>query len=93
MATLQPGRKRNERESNREETNSTEKALDCGDALRDTRTPLVVKVEASGLQLREKGRRSKIDISWAQIYNRAAEIAADRLREARRQRRSKAPSG
>ena len=53
--------------------------------------PLVVDVEASGLQLREKGRRSKIDISWAQIYNRAAEIAADRLREARRQRRSKAP--
>jgi hypothetical protein len=51
--------------------------------------PLVVDVEASGLQLREKGRRSKIDISWAQIYNRAAEIAADRLREARRQRRSK----
>lgn len=46
---------------------------------------LVVDVEASGLQLREKGRRSKIDISWAQIYNRAAAIAADRLREARRQ--------
>ena len=40
--------------------------------------PLVVDVEVSGLQLREKGRRSKIDISWAQIYNRAAEIAADR---------------
>jgi len=41
---------------------------------------LVVAVEASGLQLREKGRRSKIEISWAQIYNRAAEIAADRFR-------------
>jgi hypothetical protein len=49
--------------------------------------PLVVAVEASGLQLREKGRQSKIEISWAQIYNRAAEIAADRFREARRHRR------
>ncbi len=47
-------------------------------------SPLVVDVEVSGLQLREKGRRSKIKLSWAQIYNRAAEIAADRLREARR---------
>jgi len=54
---------------------------------------LVVNVEVSGLQLREKGRRSKIDISWAQIYNRVAEIAADRLREARRQRGSKSSSG
>jgi len=57
------------------------------------RRPLVVDVEASCLQLREKGRRLKIEISWAQIYNRAAEFAADRLREARRQRRSKSPSG
>jgi hypothetical protein len=55
--------------------------------------PLVVDVEASGVRLREKGRRSKIDISWAQIYNRAAEIAADRLREARRQRRSRSSTG
>jgi len=45
--------------------------------------PLVVDVDASGLRLREKGRRSRIDVSWAQIYNRAAEIAADRLRQAR----------
>jgi hypothetical protein len=52
--------------------------------------PLVVDVEASGLHLRENCRPSKIDMSWAQIYNRAAEISADRLREARRQRRSKA---
>jgi len=55
--------------------------------------PLVVDAEASGLQLREKGRRSRIDISWAQIYNRAAEIAADRLRKARQQRKSRPVSG
>ena len=49
--------------------------------------PLIVNIEASGLQLREKGRRSKLDISWAQVYNRAAEIAADRSRQLRRHRR------
>ena len=53
----------------------------------------MVDVEASGPQLREKGRRSKIDISWAQIYNRASELAADRLRQAQRQRRSRRFAG
>jgi hypothetical protein len=48
--------------------------------------PLVVNIEASGLQLGEKGRRSKLAISWAQVYNRAAEIAADRARQLRRHR-------
>ena len=51
--------------------------------------PVVVEVEAFGMGLREKGRRSRIYISWAQIYNRAAEIAADQARQARRQRRSR----
>jgi hypothetical protein len=48
--------------------------------------PLVAEVEASGVALREKGRRTKLNISWAQIHNRAAEIAAERAREARRRR-------
>ena len=48
--------------------------------------PLVAEVEASGVALREKGRRLKLNISWAQIHNRAAEIAAERAREARRHR-------
>lgn len=48
--------------------------------------PLVAEVEASGVALREKGRRTKLNISWAQIHNRAAEIAAERVREARRHR-------
>jgi hypothetical protein len=42
--------------------------------------PVIAKVEASGLRLREKGRRFEFQISWAQIYNRAAEIAAERSR-------------
>jgi hypothetical protein len=50
--------------------------------------PLMVEVEAFGVELREKGRRSKIPITWAQIFNRAAEIAADRARQARRGVRS-----
>lgn len=42
--------------------------------------PMIAHVEASGLRVREKGRRFELEISWAQIYNRAAEIAADRSR-------------
>lgn len=41
---------------------------------------MIAHVEASGLRLREKGRRYTLEISWAQVYNRAAEIAAERSR-------------
>jgi hypothetical protein len=42
------------------------------------RRPLIVTVEAWGLRLREKGLRSRdLPITWAQIWNRAAMIAAD----------------
>ena len=40
--------------------------------------PLIVAVEAWGLRLREKGR--SLAITWAQIWNRAAVIAADQKR-------------
>ena len=49
--------------------------------------PLIVHVEAWGLRLREKRRTAEFEISWAQVHNRAAEIAADRLRQARRERK------
>jgi hypothetical protein len=42
--------------------------------------PMIAHVEASGLRLREKGRRFTLEISWAQTYNRAAEIAVERSR-------------
>ncbi len=42
--------------------------------------PMIAHVEAAGLRLRERGRRYTLEISWAQIYNRAAEIAAERSR-------------
>jgi predicted metalloprotease len=43
---------------------------------------LIVHVEASGLRIREKGCRAGVlEITWAQVYNRAAEIAADRARQ------------
>jgi len=42
--------------------------------------PMIAHVEAAGLRLREKGRRFRLEISWAQVYNRAAEIAAERSR-------------
>jgi hypothetical protein len=41
---------------------------------------MIAQVEPYGLRLREKGRRFTLDISWAQIYNRAAEIAGERFR-------------
>ncbi len=40
---------------------------------------VIVHVEAAGLRLREKGcRAGTLEITWAQIYNRAAQIAAER---------------
>ena len=42
---------------------------------------VVVHVQASGLKLREKRQRTSLEISWAQVYNRAAEIAAERARQ------------
>ena len=39
--------------------------------------PLIVAVEAWGLRLREKGRSHHLAITCAQIWNRAAVIAAD----------------
>jgi hypothetical protein len=48
---------------------------------------LVVHVERYGLKLREKGCRDRLEITWAQVYNRAAEIAAERARQERQRRR------
>ena len=50
--------------------------------------PMIAHVEAAGLRLREKGRRFTLEISWAQIYNRAAEIAAKRSRRETRGERA-----
>ena len=46
--------------------------------------PLIVAVEPWGLGLREKGqRRQSLPITWAQVWNRAAVIAAERKRAER----------
>lgn len=52
------------------------------------RRAAVVHVEPSGLGLREKGRRFRLDIIWADIYHRAAEIAAEKLQQERLMRRT-----
>lgn len=40
--------------------------------------PLIAAIEPWGLRLREKGRRgSALPITWAQVWNRAAMIAAE----------------
>lgn len=45
------------------------------------RRPLIVLVETWGLRLREKGLRDRdLPITWAQVWNRAAMIAADARR-------------
>jgi hypothetical protein len=47
--------------------------------------PLIVPVEPWGLSLREKARRCEgLPITWAQIWNRACIIAADRNRQERK---------
>ena len=55
--------------------------------------PVIVDVQASGLGLREKGRRYQIEISWAQVYNRASEIAAERARQERQEKRNRNGTG
>ncbi len=50
--------------------------------------PLVVLVEAWGLGLRPKGCRRNITITWAQVWNRAAIIAAEQKRAERSKRGS-----
>ncbi len=48
---------------------------------------VIVHVWPSGLTLREKGCRAGLEISWAQVYNRAAEIAAESARRERQESR------
>ena len=51
---------------------------------------LIVHIEGYGLRLREKGCRGHLEITWAQVYNRAAEIAAERVwQERQRTRKSR----
>jgi hypothetical protein len=50
---------------------------------------LVAHVEPWGLRLRPKGCRHEVNISWAQMWNRANQIAAENRRE-ERLRRAKA---
>ena len=44
---------------------------------------IIAEVQTWGLELREKGRRFRMPISWGAIYHRAAEIAADKARAER----------
>ena len=51
--------------------------------------PLVVRVEPWGLGLRQKGCHQKFSITWAQVWNRAAIIAAEQRRAERCKRGSR----
>jgi len=51
------------------------------------RRPMVARVEPWGLALREKGCRHEVNVSWAQIYNRACLNAADNRRALGRRKR------
>jgi len=55
--------------------------------------PMVVHVEAWGLILRLKGCSHRMEITWAQIHNRAAIIAADKQRAERQARRKENRNG
>jgi hypothetical protein len=55
--------------------------------------PMVVHVEAWGLVLRLKGCSHRLEITWAQIHNRAAIIAADKQRAERQAPRKENRNG
>jgi hypothetical protein len=55
--------------------------------------PMVVHVEAWGLVLRPKGCSHRVEITWTQIHNRAAIIAADKQRAERQARRKENRNG
>jgi hypothetical protein len=52
--------------------------------------PMVVIVEPWGLALRQKGCHQNLSITWAQVWNRAAIIAAEQKRAERGSSRKKA---
>jgi hypothetical protein len=51
--------------------------------------PLVILVEPWGLGLRQKGCRQNLTVTWAQVWNRAAIIAAEQTRAERLERGSR----
>jgi hypothetical protein len=51
--------------------------------------PVVVVVEPWGLALRQKGCHQNLSITWAQVWNRAAIIAAEQRRAECRRRGSR----
>ncbi len=54
--------------------------------------PLVVLVKPWGLALRQKGLHQSLSITWAQVWNRAAMIAAERKRAESQSSRKKVTS-
>jgi hypothetical protein len=52
------------------------------------RRPMIVQVEPYGLRLRPKRSRYVLEITWAQIFNRAAAIAAEAAVNTSRKERS-----
>jgi hypothetical protein len=48
--------------------------------------PMVVRVEAWGLTLRLKKERHTLEVTWAQIFNRAAISAAEKARAEKKSR-------
>lgn len=48
---------------------------------------IIAEVHPWGLEMREKGRRYRMPITWGSIYHRAAEIAADKVRAERKAKR------
>ncbi len=52
------------------------------------RHPMIVHVEPFGLRLRVKRSRHHLEITWAQIFNRAAAIAAEAAIDSSRRQRS-----
>jgi hypothetical protein len=65
------------------------------EVVRANETPLVVTLTADGLQLREKGRRTRYLLPYGYAFVRAASLEADRRRrdKQRHTRRAKVSRG
>ena len=76
------------KEASRDRTGAPESRLVLETPYRIRGRAVIVHVEAASLRIREKGcRAGTLEITWAQIYNRAAEITAQRARQQARERK------
>lgn len=54
---------------------------------------IIVEVKPWGLELREAGRRRRVEITWGSIWNRANILSAEKIRAERKAARAAKKAG